>query len=89
MDQDQFLEKMTSGRLLGYFAYGWQVGEATNTLKIADVDDLRYAPLPVTFEKGIKDQYIDAPGFIANRGVGISVKAKDEAVRIIKYLITC
>lgn len=85
MNQDQFLEKMTSGRLLGYFAYGWQVGEATNTLKIADVDDLRYAPLPVTFEKGIKDQYIDAPGFIANRGVGISIKAKDKAVRIIQY----
>src|SRR5690606_33561933 len=42
-------------------------------------------PLPVTFEKGIKDQYIDAPGFIANRGVGISIKAKDKAVRIIQY----
>lgn len=84
MDQDQFLEKMTSGRLLGYFAYGWQVGEATNTLKNAGVDELRYAPLPVTFDKSIKDQYIDPPSFIANRGVSISVKAQDPA-RIIQY----
>lgn len=83
MDQDQFIEKMTTGRLLGYFAYGWQVGEATNVLRTGP-DELRYAPLPVTFEEGIKDQYIDPPSFVANRGVALSVKAKDP-VRIIQY----
>ncbi|GGF94891.1 ABC transporter substrate-binding protein [Paenibacillus abyssi] len=84
MNKDQFMAKVTSGRVLGYFAYNWQIGEATNNLKAAGIDEKRYAPLPIVFEEGIKDQYVDPPAFVSNRGVGISVKAKDP-VRIIKY----
>ncbi|WP_438448436.1 ABC transporter substrate-binding protein [Gorillibacterium sp. sgz5001074] len=84
MNKDQYLAKVTSGRVLGYFNYAWQVGDASKNLKAAGVDEKRYAPLPIVFDKGIKDQYIDPPGFVANYAVGISVKAKDP-VRIIKY----
>lgn len=84
MNKDQYLAKITSGRVLGYFNYGWQVGDATKNLKAAGIDEKRYAPLPIVFDKSIKDQYIDPPGFVANYGVGISVKAKDPE-RIIKY----
>ncbi len=85
---DQYLAKLTSGKVLGYFDYGWQTGNATNNLKDAAVadpakDDYRYFPLPVTFD-GQKDQYLDPPGFVKNRGIGITVSAKDP-VRIIKY----
>lgn len=83
-NRDQYLAKITSGRVLGYFNYGWQVGEATNALRDAD-DGLRYMPLPITYSADIEDQYIDAPSFINNRGLGISVSAKDP-VRIIKYI---
>ncbi|MGN7761384.1 ABC transporter substrate-binding protein [Paenibacillus sp. 22594] len=84
MNRDQYLAKLTSGRVLGYFSYSWQVGDATNNLKKAGNDDKRYVALPIVFDKGIKDQYIDPPGFVNNYGVGITVKAKDP-VRIIKY----
>lgn len=84
MNKDQFMAKVTSGRLLGYFAYNWQIGEATNNLKSAGIDEKRYAPLPVVFNENIKDQYVDPPSFVNNRGVGISVDAKDP-VRIIQY----
>ncbi|MFC0214464.1 ABC transporter substrate-binding protein [Paenibacillus chartarius] len=84
MNKDQYLAKLTSGRVLGYFGYNWQVGDATNNLKKAGIDEKRYAPLPIVFDKDIKDQYIDPPSFVNNRGIGISVKAKDP-VRIIKY----
>lgn len=83
-NKDQFMAKVTSGRLLGYFAYNWQIGEATNNLKNAGIDEMRYAPLPVVFNDSIKDQYVDPPSFVNNRGIGISVDAKDP-VRIIKY----
>ena len=82
-NRDQYLAKITSGRVLGYFNYGWQVGEATNVLKEGD-DDYRYVPLPITYSADIADQYLDAPSFINNRGMGISVSTKDP-VRIIKY----
>ncbi|CAM4464837.1 ABC transporter substrate-binding protein [Paenibacillus tarimensis] len=84
MNKDQYLAKLTSGRVLGYFNYGWQVGDATNNLKMAGIDEKRYAPLPIVFDETIKDQYIDPPAFVNNRGIGISVKAKDP-VRIIQY----
>lgn len=84
MNKDQYLAKLTSGRVLGYFNYGWQVGDATKNLLSAGIDEKRYAPLPIVFDENIKDQYIDPPGFVSNYGIGISVKAKDP-VRIIKY----
>lgn len=83
-NRDQYLAKLTSGRVLGYFNYGWQVGEATNALRNGE-DGLRYMPLPITYSADIVDQYIDPPSFINNRGLGISVSAKDP-VRIIKYI---
>lgn len=83
-NKDQYLAKLTSGRVLGYFNYAWQVGDATNNLKTAGNDDLRYVALPVVFDENTKDQYIDPPSFVNNRGIGISVSA-DDPVRIIKY----
>ncbi|MET1173247.1 ABC transporter substrate-binding protein [Paenibacillus amylolyticus] len=84
MNKDQYLAKLTSGRVLGYFNYGWQVGDASKNLLSAGIDEKRYAPLPIVFDEGIKDQYVDPPGFVNNYATGISVNAKDP-VRIIKY----
>ncbi|SFE96350.1 putative aldouronate transport system substrate-binding protein [Paenibacillus algorifonticola] len=83
-NKDQYLAKLTSGRVLGYFNYGWQVGDATNNLKTAGIDEKRYTPLPIVFDQNTKDQYVDPPAFVNNRGIGISVNAKDP-VRIIQY----
>ena len=53
-------------------------------MKTAGNDDLRYVALPIVYDESITDQYIDPPAFVNNRGIGISVSAKDP-VRIIKY----
>jgi putative aldouronate transport system substrate-binding protein len=86
---DQYLAKLTSHKVVGFFDYGWQIGNAQNALTDAakadpSQDDFVYFPLPVTFD-GVKDQYLDPPGFVKNRGMGITVSAKDP-VRIIQYL---
>lgn len=86
---DQYLAKITSGKVLGFFDYGWQVNQANQTIAADAVnnggdDSLGYFPLPIVFDEGIKDQYIDPDSFINNRGIGITVKAQDP-VRIIQF----
>jgi putative aldouronate transport system substrate-binding protein len=85
---DQYLAKLSSHKVVGFFDYGWQINNAQNPLKDAakadpTQDDFVYFPLPITFD-GQKDQYLDPPGFVKNRGIGITVSAKDP-VRIIQY----
>ncbi len=86
---DQYIAKLTSHKVLGFFDYGWQIANATNVLKDAarqdpTQDGYRYFKLPVTMSENIKDAYIDPPGLATNRGIGITTKAKDP-VRIIQY----
>jgi len=87
---DQYIANLTSHRVLGFFDYGWQVGNATVVLNDAaradpSQDGYRYFPLPVVFDENIKDQYLDPIGFVANRGLGITVNAKDPE-RIIAFI---
>ena len=87
---DQYIAKLTSHKVLGFFDYGWQVANANNLLTDAaradpSLDGYRYFPLPVVFDENIKDQYLDPPGFVANRGFGITVSAKDPD-RIIAFI---
>lgn len=85
---DQYLAKLTSGKVLGFFDYQWQVGQSMNNLRetanASGNDDLEYMALPIVYDENIKDQYLDPPSFVNNRGVGISVSAKDPE-RIVKY----
>ncbi|MGZ7441133.1 ABC transporter substrate-binding protein [Paenibacillus sp. TH7-28] len=87
---DQYIAKLTSHKVLGFFDYRWQVGNALNVLKDAARKDpaqdaYNYFPLPVTFDENTPDAYVDAEGGLAtNRGIGITVSAKDP-VRIIQY----
>ncbi|MGV2787591.1 ABC transporter substrate-binding protein, partial [Clostridium perfringens] len=71
---DQYLAKLTSGKVLGFFDHRWQVGQAMNNLretanKSGD-DDLEYMALPIVYDENTKDQYLDPPSFVNNRGVG-------------------
>ncbi|MGO4373697.1 ABC transporter substrate-binding protein, partial [Paenibacillus sp. MCAF20] len=87
---DQYIAKLTSHNVLGFFDYKWQVDNALNVLKDdarkdPSLDKYRYFPLPITFDESITDAYIDAEaGVVTNRGIGITVSAKDP-VRIIEY----
>lgn len=85
---DQYLAKLSSKKVVGFFDYGWQSANARNLFKDAarqdpSQDDFVYFPMPLTWD-GSKDQLQDPPGFVKNRGVGISVSAKDPD-RIMAY----
>ncbi|MFF2091322.1 ABC transporter substrate-binding protein [Paenibacillus sp. NPDC058174] len=81
---DQYIAKLSSGRVLGFFDYGWQIVPAVQNLAQAGNDDRKFIGFPLVFEKGTKDQYLDPPTFVTNRGIGITTRAKDPA-RIIQY----
>jgi len=87
---DQYIANLSSHRVLGFFDYGWQAANATNLLNDAaradpSLDGYRYFPLPIVFDENIKDQYLDPIGYVANRGMGITVNAKDPE-RIIAFI---
>lgn len=84
MNNDDFLAKLSSGRVLGFFAYGWQFGAARNALLDAGNPGHEFMPLPVVLNDSITDQYLDPPAFTQNRGVGITTAAENPE-RIIQY----
>ncbi|WP_231735255.1 ABC transporter substrate-binding protein [Gracilibacillus massiliensis] len=84
---DEYLAKITSGRVVGFFDYRWQVGQALDTLYQDEDFYNDYMAFPVVFEEGIKDQYLDPVGFAASPGMGITTGTSEEdQIRIIKFL---
>lgn len=83
MNYDEYLAKLSSGRVLGFFDYGWQFGNARNAIRDAGIPEREYIALPVTFE-GKEDQYIDPPNFTGNRGIAITTAAENPE-RIIQF----
>ena len=58
---DEYISKLSSGRVLGFFDYGWQFGDARNALRDAGNPDREFMALPIVFDESISDQYIDPP----------------------------
>ncbi|SER50693.1 aldotetraouronic acid ABC transporter substrate-binding protein [Gracilibacillus ureilyticus] len=84
---DEYLAKITSGRVVGFFDYRWQVGQALDTLAEDEDPYNDYMGFPIVFEEGITDQYLDPVGFAASPGIGITTAASEEdQIRIIKFL---
>jgi len=81
---DQYIAKLSTGRVLGFFDYGWQTIPAMQNLVQAGNDDQQYVGFPLVFDKDMKEQYMDPPTFVTNRGIGITTSAKDP-IRIIQY----
>ncbi|MFA9557078.1 ABC transporter substrate-binding protein [Evansella sp. AB-rgal1] len=84
MNYDEYLAKLSSGRVLGFFDYGWQFGNARNALRDAGNPDREFMALPIVFDGVEQDQYLDPPSFTSNRGVGITVNAENPE-RIIQF----
>ncbi|WP_274653842.1 ABC transporter substrate-binding protein [Paenibacillus humicola] len=82
---DQYLAKISSGRVLGMFDQHWNFQPAEDTLISQNKIGQTYVGFPLTYDSSIKDYYLDRPVINLNNGFGISVDAKDP-VRIIKFL---
>lgn len=84
---DEYLAKISSERVIGFFDYRWQVGEALDALEKDDDPYNDYMGFPIVFDEDIKDQYIDPTGFMAQPGLGITTGTSEEdQIKIIKYL---
>lgn len=86
-DYDEYLAKISSGRVVGFFDYRWQVGEALDSLELDDDPYSEYMGFPIVFDEDIKGQYLDPSGFMAQPGLGITTGTSEEdQIRIIKFL---
>ncbi|MDQ0229956.1 ABC transporter substrate-binding protein [Metabacillus malikii] len=84
---DEYLAKIASGQVLGFFDYYWQVQPAMEKLKNGDDPYKEYMAFPIVFDANIKDQYMDPSSFVASPGLGITVSTTDEErIKIIKFL---
>jgi putative aldouronate transport system substrate-binding protein len=82
---DQYLAKLSSGRVLGVHDQLWQFQDAMTALLNQNLYSRTMAPLPIVFDKSISPWYRNRPLPNYQRGWGISIRAKDP-VRIIKFM---
>jgi putative aldouronate transport system substrate-binding protein len=82
---DQYLSKLSSGRVLGMHDQTWQFQAAEYSLDNQNMYNRTFAPLPIVFDESIRPRYRNRKLPNIGQGVGISIKAKDP-VRIIRFL---
>ncbi|GHV68235.1 ABC transporter substrate-binding protein [Spirochaetia bacterium] len=82
---DQYLSKISSGRVLGFHDQAWQFQPAEYSLANQNLYNRTYVPLPIVFDESIKPRYRNRKLPNIGQGTGISIKAKDP-VRIIRFL---
>ncbi|MDR2924171.1 MAG: hypothetical protein LBU85_12635, partial [Treponema sp.] len=83
---DQYGAKISSGRVLGQFAQGWQfMYDIDVANRTAGRSTRMMAPVAVVFDQNTRPRYRNLPIPNIGRGMGISVSAKDP-VRIIRFI---
>jgi putative aldouronate transport system substrate-binding protein len=87
LSYDQYIARISSGRVLGVFDQRWNFQRSEQSLRAQDKIWQTFAPCPVTYEKSIKDYYMDRPPVNLNNGFGISKTCKNP-VRVIKLFDT-
>jgi putative aldouronate transport system substrate-binding protein len=84
MTYDQYMAKLSSGRVLGMFDQYWNFSNAEKTLTQQNMIERTYAPCPVVFDEGTKDYYQDLPVLNVNTGFAITKNCKNPE-RVIKF----
>jgi putative aldouronate transport system substrate-binding protein len=83
MSYDQYMAKLTTGSILGFYDQWWNFSQAQKILKNAG-EDRWYMALPLVRE-GYTEEYEAPPEPQATEGLGITVDCKDP-VSFMKYL---
>jgi putative aldouronate transport system substrate-binding protein len=82
---DQYMAKMSSGRVLGTFDQLWNFNDANRSLIMQNQIERTYAPCPVVFDPKTRDWYADRVVLNINNGFAITKSCK-EPVRFIQFL---
>lgn len=83
--EEQYLNLISSGCLLGMFDQHWNFAIAETALREAGRYEMTYISLPITAD-GVQDGYLDAPSssFTGSNGLGITVNCENP-LRLLKY----
>lgn len=81
---DQYVTKISSGRVLALADAKWEYRDAEKTLR-QDKPERMYGMYPLTLQPGVKYADFQTGGYSAGMGIGISKSCKDP-VRAIKFL---
>ncbi|MDF2587383.1 MAG: ABC-type sugar transport system, periplasmic component [Anaerocolumna sp.] len=82
---DDYLAKISTGRVLGLADAGWDFAEGVAPLLAAEMYDRSYAGLPITLNDTIKSAALADQGYSGGWGVGITTACEDPEAAI-KYL---
>ncbi len=82
---DQYISKISSGRVLGLIDADWQISDAQRALREDGKFERMHGIYPVTLSEEFKHANFQDAGYLAGWGIGISVDNPDP-VRAIKFL---
>lgn len=82
---DQYLAKLSSGRVLSIMDPDWSWNEAQNALRDEGKYERMYGTYPITMSEEYKHHNFQSPGYQVGWGIGITVDCEDP-VRAIKFL---
>jgi putative aldouronate transport system substrate-binding protein len=85
MSKDQYMAKLASGRVLGFYDQWWQFNDVQLSLAAAKKFDYQYVGLPIVLDNTVKERYQTPSVPIVRDGISISTKCKDPE-RAIKFL---
>ena len=77
MSYDQYIAKLSSGRVLGMVDQGWQFNDAVTSLVSQGKDDCTYVPLDLTIEEGVATKYFTPAALNVGDGIAITTSCKD------------
>ncbi|WP_455620239.1 hypothetical protein [Eisenbergiella sp.] len=77
-DYDQYISKITTGSVLGFYDQNWNFSGAQNLLKADGKNDRTYVALPIT-NPGVTDGYLDKSNGIptGTNGIGITINCEN------------
>ncbi|MDO5519690.1 MAG: extracellular solute-binding protein [bacterium] len=82
---EEYLEKIAEGRVLGIMDADWHYAGAVASLKASNQYERTYASLPVTMNDTIKCASLQKQGLKTGWGIGITKACKDP-VRVIQFI---
>ena len=74
---DQYISKISSGRVLGMIDQHWQFQTAESSLIQQGLDERTYVPLGLTIDPNVESQYRSKPAINVGGGLGITTSCKD------------
>lgn len=82
---DQFKEKLATGRVLATIAPDWMVDEPQGSLRDSGMHEKMYGMYPVTLSEEYQHPVFQSPGLQVGWGIGIT-EDNEDPVRAIKFL---